>query len=131
MVHHLTLLWFLQIFLRCSCVLREDQQEWGHIAHSIIDTSVAANRSLLQLIGEPSSDEDSSFGEDIIDEFLSWSDQVPYLILKRLVSLRDCENRQMMCYPYEWHIAKRVLTGLRPHPTLTYLHSKQLAANER
>ncbi len=67
---------WMQVMLKCAPQLREDQREWAAVVHSIIDSSVAANRWLLRLLSQSRPDEDTTFGEDVIDNFLVWCDQV-------------------------------------------------------
>lgn len=61
-------------------MLREDQGEWCQVVHSIMDTNVAANRCLLHMLAETGRDEDTTFGEEVIDNFMVWCDQVGLLL---------------------------------------------------
>lgn len=76
----------LQIMLKCAPQLREDQREWAVVVHSIIDSSVAANRWLLMLLSKDKPEEEGSLGEEVIESFLVWCDQV-----KSLLRLKESE----------------------------------------
>ena len=67
---------YVQVMLKCAPQLREDQREWAVVVHSIIDSSVAANRFLLHLLSGHRQDEDTTFGEDVVEDFLVWCNQV-------------------------------------------------------
>ena len=64
--------------LKCAPQLREDQREWAVVVHSIIDSSVAANRWLLMLLSKDKPEEEGSLGEEVIESFLVWCDQVQH-----------------------------------------------------
>ena len=67
---------YVQVMLRCAPQLREDQREWAIVVHSIIDSSVAANRLLLQLLSRNRQEDESTFGEDVVEDYLVWCGQV-------------------------------------------------------
>lgn len=70
---------WLQVMLKCAPQLREDQQEWAIVVHSILDSSVAANRWLLHFLSHQAQEEDATVGEEVIENFLLWCDQVRHL----------------------------------------------------